>query len=209
MNLPTLDFSEILPALIAAVPSVLVIITAAIILNILIGRGLRILAYRTSFTEQEILPIRRALKRIIFIGAAVFVFGSFGLNVGGMWGVLSTILAMLAIGFVAVWSVLSNTLCTLIIMLFRPFAVGDHVEFAGEPVQGRVVDLNLIYTTLDAGDGTVMQVPNNHFFQKVLRRRHASRGVSPGAHMRTKNPSDATTAPEAAAANTKPLFPAS
>ena len=213
MNLETPDFSEIMPALLAAAPSVLVIIIGAIVLNILIGRGLLVLAHRTSFTEQEIGPIRRTLKWTVFIAAAVFVFGSFGLNVGGLWGVLSTILAMVAIGFVAVWSVLSNTLCTLIIMIFRPFAVGDQVELAGEPVKGRVIDLNFIYTTLDAGDGTVMQVPNNLFFQKVLRRRYASVGVSPAAHMRTKRPDDVTPegVPEAAASAgaAKPVAPTS
>lgn len=201
MHFETPDFSQILPALVSAAPSALLIVALAIVLNVVIGRGLMFLARRTSLTEQEIGPMRRTIKWIITAGALVFVLGAFGLNVGGMWGVLSTILAMVAIGFVAVWSVLSNTLCTLIIMLFRPFAVGDEVEFAGEPVKGRVVDLNFIYTTLDAGDGSVMQVPNNLFFQKVLRRRHAAVGVSPAAHLRTKRPEPDTAAefPEGAA----------
>lgn len=173
------------------------IIVGAVLLNVLAGRALLVIARRTSYTEQEIKPIRRTVKWAITVVALVLVFGAFGLNVGGMWGVLSTILAMVAIGFVAVWSVLSNTLCTLIIMLFRPFAVGDEVEFAGEPVKGRVIDLNFIYTSLDAGDGTVMQVPNNLFFQKVLKRRHAAAAVAPATHLRAKRPEapDALPAP--------------
>lgn len=188
MNLEAPDLSALLPVLAAAVPSALLIIIGAILLHTIARRGITLLARRTKFTEQETLPLRRTVKWLITFTAAVFVLGAFGLNVGGMWGVLSTVLAMVAIGFVAVWSVLSNTLCTLIIMLFRPFAIGDEVEFAGEPVKGRVIDLNFIYTTLDAGDGTVMQVPNNLFFQRVLRRRHATTAVAPAAHLRTKNP---------------------
>jgi small-conductance mechanosensitive channel len=113
-----------------------------------------------------------------------------------MWGVLSTVLAMVAIGFVAVWSVLSNTLCTLVIMVFRPFAVGDEVEFPQDGVKGRVIDLNVFFTTLDAGDGTVMQVPNNLFFQKVMRRRHAAAAVSAATHLRLKQPDDPEVLPE-------------
>jgi small-conductance mechanosensitive channel len=206
MNIETPDLSEILPALLTALPSALVIIIGAVLLNIITGRALHFLARKTSFTAEELHPVRRVLKWTITLIAAVFVFGAFGLNVGGVWGVLSTILAMVAIGFVAVWSVLSNTLCTLIIMIFRPFSVGDDIELAGEPVKGRVIDLNFIYTSLDAGDGTVMQVPNNLFFQKVVRRRHASAAVSPAAHLRTKRPDapDALPAPAAAGSEMAP-----
>jgi len=195
MNFEIPDFSKILPALIAAAPSALAIIAGAIALNIVISRTLLLVAHRTSFTEQEIRPVRRVFKWIITVAALVLALGAFGLNLGGMWGIISTILAMVAVGFVAVWSVLSNTLCTLIIMLFRPFAVGDEIEFAGEPVKGRVIDLNFIYTTLEVGDGTVMQIPNNLFFQKVLCRRHATKPVSPVAHMRTKRPDHAQPVP--------------
>jgi small-conductance mechanosensitive channel len=188
MTFETPDLSLLLPALMTALPSALLIILGAVLLNLIAGRALLLIARRTSFTEQEIKPIRRTVKWVISIVALVLVFGAFGLNIGGMWGVLSTVLAMVAIGFVAVWSVLSNTLCTLIIMIFRPFAVGDEIEFAGDPVKGRVIDLNFIFTTLDAGDGTVMQIPNNLFFQKVLRRRHAATAVSAAAHLRTKRP---------------------
>lgn len=188
MNFETPDLSAVLPALIAAAPSAILIIIGAILLNVVVGRTIGLLGRRAKFTEQEIGPIRRTVKWVLTIVAAVFVLGAFGLNVGGMWGVLSTVLAMIAIGFVAVWSVLSNTSCTVLILLFRPFAVGDEIEFVGEQTKGRVVDLNFIFTTLDAGDGSVMQIPNNLFFQKVIRRRPASTAISPADHLRAKRP---------------------
>jgi small-conductance mechanosensitive channel len=188
MNVEPPDLSQILPLLVKGAPSAILIIVVAVVLNLVLGRALSLIGRRTSFTEQEMRPVRRAIKWIITVAALVFVFGAFGLNVGGMWGILSTVLAMVAIGFVAVWSVLSNTLCTLIIMVFRPFAIGDDVEFPQDAIKGRVIDLNVFFTTLDAGDGTVMQVPNNLFFQKVIRRRHAAAAVSPATHLRMKQP---------------------
>jgi small-conductance mechanosensitive channel len=205
MQFQTPDLSALLPVLKSAAPSAILIIIGAVVLNLVIGRTLVLLARRTSFTEHEVLPFRRAIKWVITIAALVFVLGAFGLNVGGMWGILSTILAMVAIGFVAVWSVLSNTLCSLIIMIFRPFAVGDEVEFPKDDVKGRVIDLNIFYTTLDAGDGTLMQVPNNLFFQKVLRRRPAVRAVPLATHMRAKRPDTPDTLP---AESALPITPA-
>lgn len=193
MNIDTIDFSGFLPAIVRAAPAALLILVVALLLNALIGRALSLLARRTAITEQEIGPVQRTVRWVIGIAALVLILGAFGLNIGGLWGVFSTILAMVAIGFVAVWSVLSNTLCTLIIILFRPFAVGDEVEFPGDNVKGRVIDLNFIYTTLQTDDGCVLQVPNNLFFQKVLRRRPAAVPVSPAAHLRAKQPEPAPT----------------
>ena len=174
-------------ALLAAAPTVLVVLIGAILVNVLIGRVLLLVARRGRLTKEEIAPARRIAKWLTVLVAGALILGAFGMNVGGLWGILSTVLAMIAIGFVAVWSVLSNTLCTVMILLFRPFAIGDEIEFAGEPVKGRVVDLNFIFTTLDAGDGSVMQIPNNLFFQKVLHRRHRRQEVSLASQLRARD----------------------
>jgi small-conductance mechanosensitive channel len=181
------DFSQLVPALLAAAPTVLVVLIGAILVNVLIGRVLLLVARRGRLTKEEIAPARRIAKWLTVLVAGALILGAFGMNVGGLWGILSTVLAMIAIGFVAVWSVLSNTLCTVMILLFRPFAIGDEIEFAGEPVKGRVVDLNFIFTTLDAGDGSVMQIPNNLFFQKVLHRRHRRQEVSLASQLRARD----------------------
>ena len=96
---------------------------------------------------------------------------------------------MVAIGFVAVWSVLSNISCTLMILLFRPFSIGDRLEFPGEDIRGEAIDLNFLYTTLETTDGYRMQVPNNLFFQKVLKRRRGDSNQTLEDQLR-KNPTD-------------------
>ncbi|PTY04883.1 mechanosensitive ion channel family protein [Opitutaceae bacterium EW11] len=188
MSLQLPDVRVFWTAFLHALPAVVLILAAALALQFLLRRILLLVAHRTSFTESEVQPVERVVRWMISIAALGFVLQAFGMNVSGLWGVLSTILAMVAIGFVAVWSVLSNTLCTLIILVFRPFAVGDELEFPGEPVKGRVVDLNFIYTSLQTEDGAVMQVPNNLFFQKVLRRRHSAAPVSLANQFRAKSP---------------------
>jgi small-conductance mechanosensitive channel len=203
VNLQVLDSFE-LATVAAALVTVGAIIALAVIVNAVARRGLILLGRRIHVAPQELLPVRRTITWLLALAAFVAILGVLGLNVGGMWAVLSTVLAMIAIGFVALWSVLSNILCTVIIMIVRPFAIGDEIEFAGEPVKGRVVDLNFIFTTLDAGDGTVMQVPNSMFFQKALRRRHAGAAVSAADHLRGKQPEQK---PTAAPADPAPPLP--
>ncbi|MEQ9459679.1 MAG: mechanosensitive ion channel family protein [Phycisphaeraceae bacterium] len=85
------------------------------------------------------------------------------------WTTLTAMIALVAIGFVAVWSVLSNLLCCFILLFTRPFMVGDTIELMGEPMKGRVIDFTLLYTVLQHEEGGVIRIPNNLFFQKAIR----------------------------------------
>lgn len=163
--------SSYIPKLVAALPVALAVIIGAAIVNFVLGRGIKLIASRTSLKESDVLPIRNVLHWAVRIIAVVLVLGVFGFEIGGVWAMLSTVLAMVAIGFVAVWSLLSSPTSAFLILFFRPFQIGDDIEFPGETVRGRVIDLNYFYTTLLAEDGQLLQVPNNLFFQKTLRRR--------------------------------------
>jgi small-conductance mechanosensitive channel len=187
-----------------AMPAILMIIVGALLINMILGRILNILAHKTNFTRQEIEPARSLVFWIVYLAALVLIIQSLGLNISGMWTVLSTLFAMVAIGFVAMWSVLSNTLCTLIILIFRPFAMGDEIEFPGEAVKGRVTDINFIYTTLEVEASVTMQIPNNLFFQKVLKRRHNAIPVSLAAQLRSKAAYRSEAETQSVAQNGKP-----
>ena len=103
------------------------------------------------------------------------ILAELGISINAIVVFITTAFAMVAIGFVAVWSVLSNFFSTFIIMIFRPFSMGDEIEFPGDGVKGTVRSIGVYYTTLlDENDATAYQVPNNIFFQKVLKKRYKS-----------------------------------
>ena len=157
------------PEFIAALPVAALVIVGAIILRLVLSRGLTLAVRRTRLEETHVRPLRPIISGAITLGAILVVLGVFGFNIGGLWTVFSTILAMVAIGFVAVWSVLSNLTGTVIILVTRPFAIGDLVEFPGEQVKGKVIDLTFVHTTLRAEDGALLRIPNTLFFQKSLK----------------------------------------
>ncbi|MFT3870378.1 MAG: mechanosensitive ion channel [Nibricoccus sp.] len=121
-------------------------------------------------------PVRTRIAvgavRWTIIGIAVAgVLFAMGIDLQGVWSLLGAVLSLVAIGFVAMWSILSHMLASLLIVVFRPFELDDQIEIVGDdPVLGKVVDLNLVYTTLRTADGGTLRIPNNLFFQKVLKR---------------------------------------
>jgi len=152
--------------------------TAAALLVLLIGlvvywsvtRSLSGLHVKQKLSENTFVLLRRLCRWTIFPVTVLLAAQQFGL-LPNLWAAMTAVLAMVAIGFVAVWSVLSNTLCSVILMIARPFNVGDEIEFPGDELGGKVINFNLIFTTLRDGDGYLIQVPNNTFFQKPIRRK--------------------------------------
>ena len=151
-----------------------VIVAVVMALSAVLGRGVNRLEEKRKIPPFLVLPLRVFLKWGIFVVALLLVLHNFGVQIGGIWALISTVLAMIAIGFVAVWSMLSNFSATLLILILRPFEIGDHIEFVGEPVKGKVRKLGIAYTTLQEAGDTTLQIPNNIFFQRVLRRKLGS-----------------------------------
>ena len=89
-------------------------------------------------------------------------FGTMGVDVTALVAGLG--LTGFALGF-ALRDAVSNLLAGVLIILYQPFRAGDRIEVAGSA--GRVVGINLRYTTLDAGDRRIL-VPNNNLFSNSV-----------------------------------------
>lgn len=150
--------------------SLLVVAVAGGLFLGLRGRILRFAQWaglpRLAFT-----PVRLILRYSILAIGAALVLGLWGFPIGTLLAFFGTMLGLIAIGFVAVWSVLSNFLCTFVLVMFKPFSVGDELELPTENVRGRVVDLSLIFTTLEVTPEETVLIPNNTYFQRVFKRR--------------------------------------
>jgi small-conductance mechanosensitive channel len=173
------------------VPGTLAVVVGMLLVNLLLNRGLSLLGDKTNLPRHAMAPLRRALRWMV-IGSTVVLLLKivFGVPLDSVWTAFTAVFALIAVGFIAVWSVLSNWLCTLVILITHPFDIGDDIEFAGEPVQGRVVDLNFVFTTLRSKDGAVLQIPNNLFFQKVIKRFPGTPVVSLVEQLNSRRPAD-------------------
>ena len=120
----------------------------------------------------------RLIAFVIFGAALLLILERLGVSGTVLWTAFTGFATVAAVAFFAAWSVLSNIFCSLLIFIMRPFRLLDHIELlegGDKPgLRGQVIDVNLVYTTLeetdDEGRATVLQVPNNLFFQRTTRR---------------------------------------
>ncbi len=142
-------------------------------------------------TSAYSLPVKvtslflRSVASVVYGCALLWALARLGVSGSVLWGAFTGFATVGAVAFFAAWSVLSNLFCALLIYITRAFRIGDVVELleSGDKpgVKGRVVEINLVYTTLlesgDVDSGTSLQLPNSLFFQRTLRRWHG-----PSAH---------------------------
>ena len=156
---------------------ILLILVAAYLLQRLVARCLARLSERYPLPPELMVPLRGGLRWLIMGSALIFVLERLGVSATVLWTALSGFVAVAAVAFFAMWSVLSNLLCAVLIFTVGPFRIGDVVELVetlDKPgVKGRVTAINLLFTTLvelpETG-GALVQVPNSQFFQKSVRR---------------------------------------
>ena len=137
--------------------------------------GLRIAGWLAGLVRREALKregiddtlgnffaslIRWAITAAVFI-AVLQVFGVQATSFVAVLGALT-----LAIGL-SMQGALGNIASGVMIMLFRPYRLGDYVEAAG--VAGTVKDINLFQTVLATPDNVKILVPNSQAIESVIR----------------------------------------
>ncbi|TWC12197.1 MULTISPECIES: mechanosensitive ion channel family protein [unclassified Pseudomonas] len=168
---------------------VLLILLAGYVMQRIVARGLTRLGERYPFPPHLLIVLRGVLRWLIMGSAVLVVLERLGVSATVLWTAISGFVAVAAVAFFAIWSVLSNLLCAVLIYTVGPFRLGDVVELVeatDKPgIKGRVVAINLLYTTLiepeELGTGSSMvQVPNSLFFQRSVRRWRGSEAFPVG-----------------------------
>lgn len=98
---------------------------------------------------------RWAVMLLGFMAAA----GTFGINITGFAAILGAIGLAISLGF---QSTLSNLASGVLLLVFRPFKVGDTISAAGQ--SGIVDAIDLFTTSLDTPDNRRIIVPNSAIF---------------------------------------------
>lgn len=196
-----------------------------IVLVILLGllvyfgskRVLKLLLKRQYLDQATYVIAKLSIRWLCLVIVLVLVLRQLGVGLPHILAGLLTVAGMVAIGFIAVWSVLSNVMCALLLAATGAFRIGDEIEViepagSDKGLRGRVRSFNLMYTTLvevpyppepapvaepippaatvvpDAPEpGFLVQVPNNVFFQKSLRRRSGIPSESLSQHLLSRS----------------------
>lgn len=154
------------------------ILVAAWLLQNLLGRLLTRAGRHYQIPLELQMPIHGLMRWTIFAATLLLVLERLGVSATVLWTGFTGFATVGAVAFFAAWSVLPNLFCAFLIFTVGPFRLGDTIELldtAEKPgAKGRVVDINLLYTTLEDATrgqtGVLLQIPNALIFQRVLRR---------------------------------------
>jgi len=166
---------------------ILVIIVLGIAIYTLIRYSLHLLLQTQRLSEPILTPLLGFIRGFIVIVVILASLHQAGVQVTSIWAAVISATALLAGGFIALSSLISNLLCTVLLLVFMPFRIGDEIELieatrTGEGLRGRVVGLNLFFAsiqnaTADGNRTSIIRIPNTTFFQKTIRHWRASEMV--------------------------------
>lgn len=104
-----------------------------------------------------------SVRRVTLIIGIIIGLTSLEINIGPLLALIG------AAGFVvafALQNTLSNFASGIMIMLYKPFDVGDLIDVAG--VLGVVHSMNLVTTTITKPDNAILVVPNNSIWGNII-----------------------------------------
>jgi small conductance mechanosensitive channel len=127
----------------------------------LVRKGLNSARVRISYLLKEM--ILSSVKNLVIILGILIALAQMGVSLGPLLAGLG--IAGFIIGF-ALQDSLANFASGMLILLYRPFDVGDVVEAGG--VRGTVNNMSLVNTTFLTLDNQRLIVPNNLIWSTVI-----------------------------------------
>lgn len=145
---------------------ILIALVVFVVGRILIGVINRLVARmldrrRIDVSVQSFL--RSLVKILLTVLLVVSVIGALGINTTSFAALLAS--AGVAIGM-ALSGNLQNFAGGLVVLLFKPYRVGDWIEAQG--VQGKVEEIQIFHTLLTMADNKVVYVPNGSMSTAVI-----------------------------------------
>ena len=116
-----------------------------------VTRGLR----QRSFDETLSIFFGNLLRWLVLVAAVLACLGVFGIETTSFAAIIGA--ASLAVGL-AFQGTLSNFAAGVMLLVFRPFKVGDYIVAGGK--EGKVAEIGLFVTALDTVDNRRIFLPN-------------------------------------------------
>lgn len=143
-------------------PGVLLKVAAIVLVGWLVIRLLMRMVDRMLDRSRSVASIRQYIHTAVH----VFLWVLLALMLAGTLNVdVTSIIAVLSVAGLAVSLALQNTLANLagglMILVTKPFAVGDYVEIDAGESSGVVAEIGLAYTKLTTYDGKRVSIPNS------------------------------------------------
>ena len=129
----------------------------------LLTKGVRTLMQKQGVDKTLETFVGNLVRMVLMLFVIIAAIGAVGVQTTSLIAVVGA--AGLAVGL-ALQGSLSNFASGVLIVLFRPYKVGDWVEAAG--ISGSVVEVQILTTILKTGDNKQVIVPNSQIMSSVI-----------------------------------------
>ena len=152
------DITAIGDVLISAVAKIALALVVWIIGKMVVKKILKLLEGAKSIQTRE-----ETLKRYLLNGVKWVLYAILVISVIGILGIpMASVIAVLASAGLAVGMAMQGSLGNIaggiMLLIFRPFKVGDYINAAGG--EGVVKEISLFYTVLNTTDNKTVTIPN-------------------------------------------------
>lgn len=144
------------------------VLTAAFVIPHIISYYIKQLEQAKHIDDARINFLIKLIRSVFLISAILVVTLLWGMNIKNIWMLITSVFGIVAIGFFAVWSILSNVVCGFLLLFSEPFKIGDWVEIMPDAIKGKVVDMKLFFVVIKSQEQNSIHVPNNVLFQKYI-----------------------------------------
>jgi small-conductance mechanosensitive channel len=152
------------PRITYTLSAIIIVVILNMILKGYLGHKIRKLMPKNA----DNLPFKEVVNIAFFLLFAIVILAIWGVSLESLWVFLTGVAALIAVAFVAVWSILSNLLAGMIIVGMKKLRIGDEVIILPEKIKGKVVSIGILFFTIrDAKYDT--SIPNNQYFQKFVK----------------------------------------
>lgn len=143
--------------------AVIILLILAWMLGAWARRGVGRLLERPQFDRTLARFLGNITRWVIFVMAIVACLGFFGFNITSVAALVGA--AGLTVGL-ALQGSLSNLAAGIMLLILRPFKIGDVVVLSGQV--GKVDDIDLFNTKLDTPDNRRLILPNGQIFGSTI-----------------------------------------
>ena len=129
----------------------------------MVTRGMRKVMDARQVDKTLVTFVSNLVNMILMVVVVIAAVGALGVQTTSFIAILGA--AGLAVGL-ALQGSLSNFASGVLIIIFRPYKVGDWIEGAG--VSGSVVEVQILTTILKTGDNKQVIVPNSQIMGSII-----------------------------------------
>ena len=119
---------------------------------------------------HETLLIKKMINLLFFVVLGVVLLSVWSLDTKDIWIFITSVLGLVAIGFVAVWSILSNVFAGVVLLANKEFKIGEHITVMPDNIKGTIKDISLMFVTLETKTYETY-IPNSMMFQKFIKKK--------------------------------------